>query len=179
LQRPVGVPASWEEHVKLMFDLQVLALQADITRVITFQMARETSNRTYPQIGVPDAHHPLSHHTNNPEKLMRLAKVNAYHVLQFAYFIEKLKALPDGDGTLLDHSLFLLGSGMGNPDVHDHINLPIVVVGGAAKTRGALHLKYEQPVALANLHLTLLDKVGVRLDAFADSNGKIEEMLSL
>jgi len=100
-------------------------------------------------------------------------------VLQFAYFIEKLKALPDGDGTLLDHSLFLLGSGMGNPDVHDHINLPIVVVGGAAKTRGALHLKYEQPVALANLHLTLLDKVGVRLDAFADSNGKIEEMLSL
>jgi hypothetical protein len=179
LQRPVGVPASWEEHVKLMFDLQVLALQADITRVITFQMARETSNRTYPQIGVPDAHHPLSHHTNNPEKLMRLAKVNAYHVLQFAYFIEKLKALPDGDGTLLDHSLFLLGSGMGNPDVHDHINLPIVVVGGAAKTRGALHLKYEQPVALANLHLTLLDKVGVRLDAFADSNGRIEEMLSL
>jgi hypothetical protein len=179
LQRPIGVPASWEEHVKLMFDLQALALQADITRVITFQMARETSTRTYPQIGVPDAHHPLSHHTNNPEKLARLAKVNAYHVSLFAYYIDKLKSLPDGDGTLLDHSVFLLGSGMGNPDVHDHINLPIVVVGGASGKKGALHLKYEQPVALANLHLTLLDKVGVRLDAFADSNGRIEEMLSI
>jgi hypothetical protein len=179
LQRPIGVPASWEEHVKLIFDLQALALQADITRVITFQMARETSTRTYPQIGVPDAHHPLSHHTNNPEKLARLAKVNAYHVSLFAYYIDKLKSLPDGDGTLLDHSIFLLGSGMGNPDVHDHINLPIVVVGGAPGKKGALHLKYEQPVALANLHLTLLDKSGVRLDAFADSNGKIEEMLSL
>jgi hypothetical protein len=179
LQRPIGVPASWEEHVKLMFDLQALALQADITRVITFQMARETSTRTYPQIGVPDAHHPLSHHTNNPEKLARLAKVNAYHVSLFAYYIDKLKSLPDGDGTLLDHSIFLLGSGMGNPDVHDHINLPIVVVGGASGKKGALHLKYEQPVALANLHLTLLDKVGVRLDAFADSNGRIEEMLSI
>jgi hypothetical protein len=179
LQRPIGVPASWEEHVKLMFDLQALALQADITRVITFQMARETSTRTYPQIGVPDAHHPLSHHTNNPEKLARLAKVNAYHVSLFAYYIDKLKSLPDGDGTLLDHSVFLLGSGMGNPDVHDHINLPIVVVGGASGKKGALHLKYEQPVALANLHLTLLDKVGVRLDSFADSNGRIEEMLSI
>jgi hypothetical protein len=179
LQRPIGVPASWEEHVKLMFDLQALALQADITRVITFQMARETSTRTYPQIGVPDAHHPLSHHTNNPEKLARLAKVNAYHVSLFAYYIDKLRSLPDGDGTLLDHSIFLLGSGMGNPDVHDHINLPIVVVGGASGKKGALHLKYEQPVALANLHLTLLDKLGVRLDAFADSNGKIEEMLSI
>jgi hypothetical protein len=179
LQRPIGVPASWEEHVKLMFDLQALALQADITRVITFQMARETSTRTYPQIGVPDAHHPLSHHTNNPEKLARLAKVNAYHVSLVAYYIDKLRSLPDGDGTLLDHSIFLLGSGMGNPDVHDHINLPIVVVGGASGKKGALHLKYEQPVALANLHLTLLDKVGVRLDAFADSNGRIEEMLSI
>jgi hypothetical protein len=179
LQRPIGVPASWEEHVKLMFDLQALALQADITRVITFQMARETSTRTYPQIGVPDAHHPLSHHTNNPEKLARLAKVNAYHVSLFAYYIDKLRSLPDGDGTLLDHSIFLLGSGMGNPDVHDHINLPIVVVGGTSGKKGALHLKYEQPVALANLHLTLLDKLGVRLDAFADSNGKIEEMLSI
>jgi uncharacterized protein DUF1552 len=179
LQRPVGVPASWEEHVKLMFDLQALALQADVTRVITFQMARETSNRTYPQIGVSDAHHPLSHHTNNPEKLTRLAKVNAYHVSLFAYFVDKLKSLPDGDGTLLDHSLFLLGSGMGNPDVHDHINLPIVVVGGAGKPRGAMHLKYEQPLALANLHLTLLDKAGVRLDAFADSTGKIDEMLAI
>jgi hypothetical protein len=179
LQRPIGVPASWEEHVKLMLDLQALALQADITRVITFQMARETSTRTYPQIGVPDAHHPLSHHTNNPEKLARLAKVNAYHVSLFAYYIDKLRSLPDGDGTLLDHSVFLLGSGMGNPDVHDHINLPIVVVGGASGKKGALHLKYEQPVALANLHLTLLDKAGVRLNAFADSNGKIGEMLSL
>ena len=109
-----------------MFDLQVLALQADITRVITFQLAREVSTRTYPQIGVPEAHHPISHHANDPAKLAKLAKINAYHVSLFAYFLDRLKATPDGNGTLLDHSLYLLGSGMGNPDVHDHRHLPIL-----------------------------------------------------
>jgi hypothetical protein len=172
LQRPVGVPAAYGDHAKLMFDLQVLALQGDITRVITFQLARETSTRTYPEIGVPDAHHPTSHHANDPVKMEKLAKINAYHASLFGYFLGRLKATPDGDGTLLDHSLYLYGSGMGNPDVHDHIDLPVLVAGGGI--RGGRHLKFEKPVPLANLHLTLLDKAGVRMDSFADSSGEIE-----
>ena len=178
LDRPATVPAVWEDHVKLMFDLQVLALQADMTRVITFQLARETSTRTYPDIGVPEPHHPVSHHTNDPEKLAKLAKINAHHVSLFAYLVERLRATPDGDGSLLDHSMYMLGSGMGNPDVHDHSNLPIVIAGGGAGTlKGGRHIKYTQQTPLANLHLTLLDKVGVRLDRFVDSSGKVEEIL--
>jgi hypothetical protein len=176
--RPIGVPASYADHARLMFDLQVLAMQADVTRVFTFQLARETSTRTYPETGVPDPHHPLTHHGGNPEKVERVAKINAYHVSLFAYYLEKLKATRDGDGSLLDHSILLYGSGMGNPDVHDHVNLPIVVAGGGAgRLKGARHIKYAEPVPLANLHLTLLDKVGVRLDSFADSSGKIPELL--
>jgi hypothetical protein len=180
LDRPVGVPAAYADHARLMFDLQVLALQADVTRVITFQLARETSNRTYPEIGVPDPHHPLTHHGNNPEKVARMAKINAFHVSLFAYFLEKLKATPDGDGCLLDNVLYLYGSGMGDPNVHDHVNLPVLVAGGGAgRLRGARHITYAEPTPLANLHLTLLEKVGVRMDAFADSTGTIEELLSL
>jgi hypothetical protein len=161
-----------------MFDLQVLALQADITRVITFQMAREVSTRTYPQIGVPEAHHPTSHHQNDPEKLAKLAKINAYHVSLFAYFLDKLKSTPDGEGSLLDHSMYLLGSGMGNPDVHDHRDLPILVAGGGAGTlKGGHHIKYAEPTPMTNLLLTMLDKAGVGIEAFADSTGKIEELL--
>ena len=174
LDRPLAAPPVWEDHVKLMFDLQALALQADITRIITFQLARETSTRTYPQIGVPEPHHPVSHHTNDPEKLAKLAKINAYHVSLFAYFIQKLQATPDGDGSLLDHTLYLLGSGMGNPDVHDHANLPIVLVGGAGNAQTARHIKYSQPAPLANLHLTLLDKAGIHVESFGDSTGRIE-----
>ncbi|QEH31889.1 hypothetical protein OJF2_03560 [Aquisphaera giovannonii] len=175
LDRPAGVPASYAEHARLMFDLQALALQGDVTRVITFQLARETSGRTYPEIGVPDSHHPLTHHGNDPAKVARMAKINAFHVSLFAGFLEKLAATPEGDGSLLDHSLYLYGSGMGNPNVHDHTNLPILVAGGAAgRMRGNRHIRFEEPVPLANLHLTLLDKVGVRLDAFADSRGKID-----
>src|SRR5213082_794277 len=178
LDRPVGVPAAYADHARLMFDLQVLALQGDVTRVITFQLARETSNRTYPEIGVSDPHHPLSHHGNDPEKIARMAKINQFHVSLFAYFLEKLKATPEGDGTLLDHSLYLYGSGMGNPNVHDHVNLPILVAGGGAgRLKGARHIKYAKPTPLANLHLTLLDKVGVHLDKFADSTGKVDELL--
>jgi len=180
LDRPVGVPSSYADHAKLMFDLQVLALQGDVTRVITFQLARETSTRTYPEIGVPDPHHPLTHHGNNAEKIARMAKINAFHVSLFAYFLERLKSTPEGDGTLLDHSVYLYGSGMGNPNVHDHVNLPILIGGGGAgRLKGARHIKYAEPTPLANLHLTLLEKVGVRLDAFADSKGKVEELLSL
>jgi len=174
--RPASVPASWEDHVKLMFDLQVLALRSDQTRIITFQLARETSTRSYPQIGVPEPHHPISHHTNDPEKLAKLAKINAYHVSLFSYFIDKLHATPDGQGTLLDHSLVMLGSGMGNPDVHDHTNLPIVVAGGAGSVKGGRHIRYAQPTPLANLHMTLLDKVGVPVERFADSTGPLTEL---
>ena len=176
LDRPVGVPASYADHARLMFDLQVLALQGDVTRVITFQLARETSTRTYPEIGVSDPHHPLTHNGGNPEKLARVAKINAFHVSLFAYFLEKLKNTPDGDGSLLDHSLYLYGSGMGNADVHDHVNLPILVAGGPGRP-GGRHIRYSEPKPLANLHLTLLDKVGVRVDAFADSQGKVEGLL--
>jgi hypothetical protein len=180
LDRPVGVPASYAEHAKLMFDLQALAMQGDVTRVITFQLARETSTRTYPEIGVSDPHHPLTHHGNNPEKIARMAKINAFHVSLFAYYIEKLKSTPDGDGTLLDHSVVLYGSGMGNPNVHDHVNLPVIVAGGGAgRMKGGRHIRYAEPTPLANLHLTLLEKVGVRLDSFADSHGKIDELLAL
>ncbi len=177
LDRPLGVPAAYADHARLMFDLQVLALQGDITRVITFQLARETSGRTYPEIGVPDPHHPLSHHGNDPAKVARMAKINQFHVSLFAYYLERLKATPDGNGSLLDHSLILYGSGMGNPNIHDHTNLPILVAGGAAGgMKGGRHLRYEKPTPLANLHLTLLDKVGVRLDSFADSQGKVDEL---
>jgi len=178
LDRPVGVPAQYADHARLMFDLQVLALQADVTRVITFQLARETSTRTYPEIGVAEAHHPLTHNGGNPEKLAKVAMINAFHVSLFAYFLQKLAATPDGDGTLLDHSLYLYGSGMSNADVHDHVNLPILIAGGGAgKLKGGRHIQYAQPTPLANLHLTLLDKAGVRLNSFADSQGKIPELL--
>ncbi len=177
LDRPAGVPAAWADHARLMFDLQLLALQGDVTRVITFQLARETSNRTYPEIGVPDSHHPLTHHGNDPEKVAKVAKINQFHVSLFAEFLQKLRATPEGDGTLLDHALYLYGSGMGNPNVHDHTNLPILVAGGAAgRMKGGRHIRYPNPVPLANLHLTLLDKVGVHLDSFADSSGQIQEL---
>ena len=183
LARPNSIPAEWEDHVKLMFDLQVLALQADLTRIVTFQMAREASTRTYPQIGVPEPHHPVSHHANNPERLAKLARINAYHVSLFAYLLEKLRSTPDGDGTLLDHSTYVLGSGMGNPDIHDHRNLPIVVArGGIGGIKGGYHIKYPNETPLANLHLTLLDGVGVHLDSFVDSTGRagvVAEPLSL
>ena len=179
LDRPVGVPAAYADHARLMFDLQVLALQADVTRVITFQLARETSNRTYTEIGVSDPHHPLTHHGNDPDKVARMAKINAFHVSLFAYFLEKLKSTPEAGGSLLDNSLYLYGSGMGNPNVHDHVNLPVLVAGGAGRTKGGRHIKYAEPTPLANLHLTLLERVGVRLDGFADSQGKVDELLSL
>jgi hypothetical protein len=177
LDRPVGVPAGYADHARLMFDLQVLAMQGDVTRVTTFQLARETSNRTYPEIGVPDPHHPLSHHGNDPAKIARMSKINAFHVSLFAEFLRKLASVKEGNGTLLDHSLLLYGSGMGNPNVHDHINLPIIVAGGAAGgMKGGRHIRFDKPTPLANLHLTLLDKVGVRIDKFADSNGHVNQL---
>jgi hypothetical protein len=180
LDRPLGVPAAYADHAKLMFDLQVLALQSDVTRVITFQLARETSTRTYPEIGVPDPHHPLTHNAGDPEKRARVAMINAFHVSLFAYFLQKLKSTPDGNGTLLDHTMYMYGSGMGNPDVHDHVNLPLLVAGGGAGSmKGGRHIRYKEPTPLANVHLTLLEKVGARVESFADSQGKVPELLSL
>lgn len=175
LDRPLGVPEKYGDHARLMFDLQILAMQADITRVITFQLARETSNRSYTEIGISESHHPLSHHGNNKDKIAKIAKINAFHVSLFAGFLEKLKNTPEGNGTLLDHSLYMYGSGMNNPNVHDHSDLPILVAGGAAGgMQGGRHIQFEKKTPLANLHLTLLDKVGVKLDSFADSNGKVD-----
>jgi hypothetical protein len=180
LDRPVGVPESYAEHARLMFDLQALAFQGDVTRVTTFQLARETSNRTYPEIGVSDPHHPLSHHGNDPEKIARMAKINQFHVSLFAEYIQKLKNTPEGEGSLLDNTLLLYGSGIGNPNIHDHTNLPVLVAGGnATGLKGGRHVQYSQPTPLANLHLSLLDKAGVRLDSFADSTGQLEELFPL
>lgn len=177
LDRPMGAPAEYAEHARLMFDLQALAFQGDITRVITFQLARETSNRTYPEIGIPEAHHPLTHHGNDPGKIEKVSKINTFHVSLFAEFLEKLSAIPEGGGSLLDQSMLLYGSGMGNPNLHDHLNLPVLVAGGrAAGMRGGRHLRYDEPTPLANLHLSLLDKAGVDVERFADSNGKVDAL---
>jgi len=178
LQRPTSVPEAWEDHVKLMIDLQVLALQADLTRIISFQLAREASTRTYPQIGVPEPHHPVSHHANDPGMLAKLAKINQYHVSLFSYLLSKLDSTPDVNGSLFDNSTYLMGSGMGNPDIHDHTNLPIVVASGRNSTiKGGRHIKYEEPTPLANLHLTLMDSMGVQLENFADNTGRLDELM--
>ncbi|ELP34871.1 DUF1552 domain-containing protein [Rhodopirellula baltica] len=177
LDRPVGVPTAYADHAKLMFDLQLLAFQGDITRVVSFQLAREASTRTYPEIGVPDPHHPVTHHGRDPEKLAKVAKINQFHVSLFADFLKRMNEVPEGDGTLLDHSLYMYGSGMGDPDAHDHSNLPILVAGGAAENmRGNRHFRFKDPEPLSNLHLTLLNKVGVPLESFADSTGTVDDL---
>ncbi|MEM7313890.1 MAG: DUF1552 domain-containing protein [Planctomycetota bacterium] len=177
LDRPVGVPVAYADHARMMFDLQLLAFQGDITRIVTFQLAREASTRTYPEIGVPDPHHPVTHHGNDPVKLEKVAKINRFHVSLFAEFLEKMSKIKEGSGTLLDHSLYMYGSGMGDPDKHDHSNLPIIVAGGAAgKMRGGRHIRFDKPEPLSNLHLTLLNKVGVPLETFADSTGRIDQL---
>jgi len=161
-----------------MIDLQTLALQADLTRVVTFQLAREASTRTYPQIGVDEPHHPISHHGNDPVQLEKLAKINKYHVSLFAYMLEKMAAVDEGNASLLDNTTYLMGSGMGNPDIHNHKNLPIVIASGAnSGIYGGRHIQYEETqTPLANLHLSLLDSVGVHLDSFADNSGRVDEL---
>ena len=160
-----------------MFDLQLLAYQGDITRISTFQIARETSNRSYPEIGVSEPHHPLSHHGGNEEKIAKMAKINAFHVSLFAEYLKKLQDTPEGNGSLLDNVAILYGSGIGDPNVHDHTDLPIIVAGGASGgMKGNRHIRYDKPTPLANLHLTLLDKVGVKIDKFGDSTGTINNL---
>jgi hypothetical protein len=173
--RPIGVPESYDDHSKLMFDLAALAFQADITRVFTLLLGREQTNRPYPFIGVPEAHHSISHHQNDPVKLAKAAKINAYHIELLARFAGRLRSLPDGDGTLLDHSMILQGSGLSNSDQHSHLDLPLVLVGGGAgRLKGARHLRFPKDTPMNNLHLAMLEKVGVNLEKLGDSSGRIE-----
>jgi hypothetical protein len=176
LDHPAGVPAHYDEHVKLMLDLQVLAYQTDLTRVVTFMMGREFSGVTYPQIGVPDAHHPISHHQNDPEKIAKVAKINTYHVGFCAYLLEKLRSTPDGDGSLLDHLTLMFGAGMGDSNAHDPTNLPIVLIGGGSGAmKGGRHIRYPKSTPLANFHLTLLDQFGVHLEKMGDSTTRLDD----
>ena len=174
IAHPVGIPFNWEEHVKLMFDLEVLAYQCDLTRVITLMMGHEHSGMTYPQIGVPDAHHPISHHQQEPEKVAKVAQINAYHMKMFSYFLEKLKSTPDGAGSLLDHATILYGAGIADSNSHSPYNLPIILAGGGAgNLKGGRHIRFKD-IPLANLHLTLLDQLGARCDRIGDSTGRID-----
>jgi hypothetical protein len=174
-ERPIGVPESYDEHAKLMFDLAAIAFQADITRVFTLLLGREQTNRPYPHIGVPEAHHAISHHQNDPVRLAKCARINAYHIDLLARFAEKLKATPDGDGNLLDHSMVLQGSGLSNSDQHSHIDLPLVVVGGGGgRLKGGRHLRYPKDTPMNNLHLAMLEKVGVPVEKLGDSTGRLD-----
>jgi hypothetical protein len=173
---PVGIPFSFEEHITLMYDLLALAYQANITRVATFMVAREESNKIYPQIGVHEGHHATSHHQNRAEKLEKLVKIQHYHIGLFAQFLEKLQSIQDGDGSLLDHSLILFGSNMSNSNAHNHFPLPNLVVGGASgQQKGGRHLKYADHTPMTNLLLSVLDKVGVPMETLGDSTGALAE----
>ena len=175
LERPLGIPDTYAAHAELMFELQRLAFQADITRVFTFMMGRETSPRTFPEIGVSEPHHGLSHHGNKSEQLEKFARVNTYQVQQFSSFLEKLRTTPDGEGTLLDNSLLLYGGGLSNGNEHSHINLPLVLAGGAAgRLEGGRHLEYPIDTPMANLLLSVLENVGVSEDQLGDSTGRLE-----
>src|SRR5262249_31151671 len=175
MPKPIGVPDSYDDYAKLMFELQVLAYQSDLTRVTTFMLAKEISQHTYPQVGVADPHHSISHHKNEPDLLQKLSKINQLHVSLFSYFVDRLRATPDGDGTLLDHSMIVYGGGMSDSNTHQHSNLPTLLIGGGAgKLKGGVHRKYDKDVPMASLLLTLLDKLDVRIDTFADSAGKLD-----
>ena len=173
-ERPVGVPETFREHAELMFDLQVLAFQADVTRVTSFMMARENINRSYNEIGLPEAHHSMSHHGNNPEKMQDFAKLNTYHVDTLAYYLDKLGSIPDGDGTLLDGTVVMYGSGMSDGNTHNNYSVPVVLIGGPERgLKGGRHLVYPKGTPLANLSLSLLDKFGVQMEQFGDSTGHL------
>jgi hypothetical protein len=176
-ERPVGIPATFDEHARLMFDLQVLAFQSDTTRVTTMMLARETSQRPYPELGISDGHHGLSHHGGDAEKIEKVSKINAFHVTQFAYFLDKLKSTAEGDGCLLDNSVILYGCGLSDSNSHLHTDLPVIVAGGAGGSiKGGRHVRYASGTPLTNLQLTLLDRLGVRLDKFGDSTGRVDQL---
>jgi hypothetical protein len=174
IDQPQGVPPVFEDHLALMLDLERLALQADLTRIISFMIGKEQSARPYPQIGVPEAHHPLSHHSNRPELIAHMAKINRYHMQLFAGYLAKLKATPDGDGSLLDHMTILYGAGISNSNAHSGENLPLALVGGGAGTlRGGQHLAFADKPPTANLLVTLMDKLGVPVERIGGSTGKL------
>jgi hypothetical protein len=175
--QPAGVPDGFEPHIQLLYDLQLLAYQSDLTRVITFMYGREQTGRPYPQIGVPEPHHSLTHHQNDPAKMEKCTTIQKYHVTLFAKYLEKLRATPDGDGTLLDHLILLYGSGISNSDRHTHGPLPTLLLGGGAGTiKGGRHLVFPEDTPLANLQLTLLHKLGVSVDSLGDSTGQFREL---
>jgi len=174
LEQPQGVPPVFEDHLALMMDLQLLALQSDLTRVISFMIGKEQSARPYPQIGVPEAHHPLSHHSNVPELIERMSKINRYHAELFSKYVARLRATPDGDGSLLDHMTILYGAGISNSNAHSGDNLPILVAGGGAgKLKGGRHLIYTDKPPMANLLVTLMDKLDVPVEKLGGSTGHL------
>ncbi len=179
--RPIDIPESFDEHAKLMFDLQALAYQADVTRVFTMVMGRELSARTFPNIGVPEQHHAVSHHRNDPDLIAKKAKIDNYHIQLLSYFLQRLQKTPDGDGSLLDHSLILYGGGMGNGNLHEHLDLPTLLAGklcGRLKT--GQHHAYPDNTPMSNLLVTILDKAGVQTEKLGDSTGQLEpDYLSL
>ena len=176
-QAPAGVPFEYTDHVRLMYDLLALSFRADITRVFTFMMGREVSNRTYTQVGVTEGHHAVSHHQNKPEKLEMLSRIQAFHIGLFGEFLAKLDEIPDGDGSLLDNSMLLYGSNMSNSNAHDHYPLPNLVIGGAAgRMQGGRHLKYADHTPMTNLLVTMLDKVGVKQESLGDSSGLLANL---
>ena len=175
--RPTGVPRDNREHIRLMFDVLALAFQADATRVATFAFANEASGRSYREIGVPDGHHDLSHHGKDPDKLAKLQKINTYHIEQFAYFLAKLRAIPEGDGNVLDHSMIVYGSGISDGDRHNHDDLPILVAGkGNGTIRGGRHVVHPKDTPLNNLYLAMLDRVGVPTRALGDGTRPLDRL---
>jgi hypothetical protein len=175
--RPAGVPFDFEEHVRLMYDLMVLAYQANISRVITFMVSREVSNRTYTQIGVTDGHHAISHHQNRADKMEKNVRIQTFNVGMFAEFVEKMQKTPDGDRTLLDNTVLLYGSNMSNSNAHDHFPLPNLVVGGASgRMKGGRHLRYADHTPMTNLLVSVLDKAGVRQEKLGDSTGGLADL---
>ena len=175
IEKPSGVPVAFADYIKLMFDLQVLAFQADVTRVSTLLFGREASVRTYAEVGVTDPHHPLSHHRNLPENIEKLTKINTYHTSLFAYFLEKMKATKDGDGSLLDHSMIVYGSAIADGNSHSHHDLPVLVAGrGDGQLKPGRHVQYAKGTPMTNLYVTLLDRMNVQTEKLGDSTGKLE-----
>jgi hypothetical protein len=180
MAQPAGIPDNFDAHVRLLYDLQLLAYQSDLTRVITFMYGREQTGRPYPQIGIPEPHHPLTHHQGNPEKMEKCTRIQRHHIALFAEYLEKLRNTPDGDGSLLDHVILLFGAGISNSDRHTHGPLPTFLAGGGAGTlKGGRHLIYPEHTPLANLQLTLLNKLGVPAEMLGDSNGQFRELSEL
>ncbi len=175
-EMPSGVPVLFADYASLMFDMQAIAFQADLTRVSTLMLGREGSLRTYPEIGVPDPHHPLTHHRDNPEWIEKVTKVNVLHMELFAKFIAKLAATPDGDGTLLDHSIVVYGSGIADGNKHTHEDLPVVVAGHGGGLLGGRHLVYAENTPMTNFYLTMLDRIGVKEETIGDSTGRVEHL---